>query len=361
MSLLNLANFSFPASHSDRNEWLDHFELLCCISQEGSVSSHDVCDRLLDENDNDPVDAARTIGNEEDFPESLANHTQPEDLLEDEILNADVYGPLLSDRITGKINAYFEDFKCRDRAYGEDYPFVVEDNAIRLKNELNNLSQNQKLYVILLCSSVLRLASRSGTNKLGHYFEALCGPAFKRLLPPDSNCHFTGSGATDMCEEQIRGSFFARITKLCEILHLAPAANFTRESAGKQNTGDGGIDWVGFFEFADGQYSQPLFFGQCACGHDWIDKQFDTHPAKWKNYIQFCNTYLTYHFIPRHFREESLNWQNGLNIYDVVLIDRYRLINLLKPSPELCQIINLYYTSLFAELNQQQQSLSSFA
>jgi len=360
MSLLNLANFSFPSSHSDPNEWLDHFELLCCISQEGSVSSHEVCDRLLDENDNNPGDASRTIGNEEDFPESAANYAQPEDLIEDERLNADIYNPILSDRITGKISAYFGDFISRERSYGDDYPFCVEGNSIQLKNELNSLTHNQKLYIILLCSSVLRLASRSGMNRLGHFFEALCGPAFKRLLPPDSNCRFTGSGTSSVHEKHILGSFFDRITIICELLHLAPSANFTRTSAGQHNTGDGGIDWVGFFEFTDGQYSQPLFFGQCACGHDWIDKQFDAHPAKWKNYIQFCNTYLIYHFIPRHFRGESLKWQNGLNIYDVVLIDRYRLIELLKPLPELCQIIDQYYASLFVELNQQQQNLSSF-
>jgi len=359
MSLLNLANFSFPSGFSDPNEWLDHFELLCCVSQEGSVSSDDVCDRLLDENGNNPGDAARTLGDEEDFPESLATHVNPEDFLEDEVVNEDVYSPLLSDRITSKIKSCFEDFRFREQAYGENYPFVVGNSVIRLKNELNGLSQNQKLYVILLCSSVLRLAGSSGANRLGHYFEALCGPAFKMLLPPGSDCYFAGSGAGSVHEKRIQGLFFDRITTLCKLLHLTPSANFTRENAGQHNTGDGGVDWVGFLEFPDGQCSQPLFFGQCACGNDWVDKQFDDHPVKWKNYIQFSNTYLTYHFIPRHFRLESLKWQNSLSIYDVVLIDRYRLINLLKPLPELGQVID-QYTPLFEELSQQQQNLSSF-
>ncbi len=117
------------------------------------------------------------------------------------------------------------------------------------------------------------------------------------------------------------------------------------------NVGDGGLDWVGVFNFPDNQFSQPTFFGQCACGTDWISKEFDAHSSKWNKYIQFENGYLTYHFVPRHLRDESLNWYNPLDIYDVVLIDRYRLINLLKSEANLPNLITTTYKTFLKEID----------
>ena len=144
--------------------------------------------------------------------------------------------------------------------------------------------------------------------------------------------------------------YFCRNERLDNSLSQLRTLNSVLE--GIHNVGDGGLDWVGVFNFPDNQFSQPTFFGQCACGSDWIEKQFDAHSSKWQNYIQFGNGYLTYHFIPRSFRDESLNWQNPLEINDVVLIDRYRLINLLKAETNLPDLILSAYDSFLAEVNQ---------
>jgi hypothetical protein len=60
---------------------------------------------------------------------------------------------------------------------------------------------------------------------------------------------------------------------------------------------------------------------------------------------------FNYHFIPRSFRDESLNWYNPLDITDVVLIDRYRLINLLKAEETLQTLLNQTYNLFFEEVN----------
>lgn len=327
MGYLNYLNLSLPRLNSEPNYWADHVEFFCFIAQEGKISEKQLIDRLLDENSNNSLNAVKDVLEEDEINELLETLSSPEDPFEDEVIDGTNDNSVFRDKISSKINSYFNLLKARQINFGEDYPFVVSNNDISIKE---NLSSIQTLYIVLVCSSLLKLATRSGRNKMGHHFEELCGPVFKKLTPENTQNIFFGSGISENLVPSINGTFYDKVVTLCELLHVRPRTNFTRENAGIQNVGDGGLDWVGIFNFSDSQFSQPVFFGQCACGTDWIDKQFDCHLSKWKNYIEFNNGYLTYHFIPRSFRDESLNWYNPLDINDVVLIDRYRLISILK-------------------------------
>ncbi|MBU1105389.1 MAG: hypothetical protein KKB51_01875 [Candidatus Riflebacteria bacterium] len=358
MVYINIANFRLPGENSEQNDWFDHIEFLCCISQDGSITESAVVDRFFDENINCLQTAALALGNEFDFPELSENYFDSSDLIEDEIIDPGMYDSPLRDRVTDKIRNLFTSLACRTRVYGDDYPFITTNCSIKIRD---NLTPVQRLYIALLFSSLLRLATRTGINCLGHLFEELCEPAFRRLTPAGASNFFFGSGSHRNFSDTITGSFFDKVTKLCSLLHLRPHPNFTRENAGRHNNGDGGLDWVGFFEFGDNQFSQPVFFGQCACGQDWVDKQFDAHQSKWKNYIHLCNAYLTYHFIPRNFRKDSLEWYNPLEIIDVVLIDRFRLLQLLNQEADLNNKIENLYRPLFDEIEQNRGNSEQFA
>ncbi|MEO7048137.1 MAG: hypothetical protein ABI091_22760 [Ferruginibacter sp.] len=345
MAYINYKNLSLPKLNSDPNHWADHIEFLCFLSADAYASEKLICDRVLDENSNDATIAINDLAEEEEITELVEELTNTTPIADDEIINDSQNNSALTDKISSKIKALFDVMSARQIHYGDDYPFYVTKNEILLKDDL---SITQSTYIILLLSSLLRLATKSGINKLGHLFEKLCGPVFNMLIPNNSSAYFFGSGSGEKSE--FKGKFYDKVIELCGKLHVKHGSNFTPENAGIHDVGDGGLDWVGVFDFIDLQSSQPVFFGQCACGtSDWIDKEFDTHISKWRNYIQFTNGYLTYHFIPRNFRDNSLLWFNPLDILDVVLIDRYRILELLKKTKNLDEIISIYIP-LFEEM-----------
>ncbi len=345
MSHLNLKNFALPKQESDPNLWADHIELLCLLQNDSGLSAQDVIDRVLDENSNEPKAAAKELLEEDEFDEmesSFQNSGMDSEEVEDESRDE----PAIKDKIASKISELFSLLSSRATHFSDAYPFIVVRNNIKPKSNLDAL---QNLYLILLVSSLLKLATKNGVNVLGHQFEFLCGPVFKKLLPPHSASHFFGAGGSKL-KSPFKGTFYDKILKLCEALHLHPRTNFTEESAGHHNVGDGGLDWVGFYNFKDNKSFQPIFFGQCACGSNWIDKEFDAHASKWSKLIQFECRYLTYHFIPRSYRDESLGWYNSTKIYDnIILIDRYRLISLIDKEEDLADIIE-HYKALINEV-----------
>jgi len=347
MAFINYNNLSLPKLNSDPNHWADHVEFLCFLSQDAYISEQQIIDRILDGNSNNSSIAIQDIAEDDEIIELLDELTNDTPIADDEIIDESQNDSALNDKISSKVNTIFNLLQSREIHYNDDYPFFVTNNEMLLKENLNT---TQKAYLILLCSSLLRLATKSGVNVIGHLFEQLCGPVFSQLLPKDTVSYFFGSGGSE--ESIFKGKFYDKVITLCDKLNVSEGYDFTPKYAGKHNVGDGGLDWVGVFNFLDSQSSQPTFFGQCACGtSDWIDKEFDTNFSKWKNYIQFKNGYLTYHFIPRNFRDTSLFWFNPLDIYDVVLIDRFRMLELLKKVDNLNEVISIY-NPLFEEINQ---------
>jgi hypothetical protein len=347
MAYINYNDLSLPKLNSDPNHWADHIEFLCFISQETYASEQQIVDRILDENSNNSNAAIHDIAEDDEITELLEELTDTTPIADDEIVDESQNNSALNDKISSKVKTIFDLIQSREIHYKDDYPFFVTRNEILLKDVL---TASQKTYIILLCSSLLRLATKSGVNKIGHLFEQLCGPVFSQLLPNTTDAYFFGSGGSEI--SIFKGKFYDKIIELCNRLHVTQRNNFTPENAGIHNVGDGGLDWVGIFNFLDEQSSQPVFFGQCACGtSDWIDKEFDAHKSKWDKYIQFENGYLTYHFIPRNYRDNSLLWFNPLDIYDVVLIDRFRILELLKKVENLNDIISIY-NPLFEEISE---------
>lgn len=347
MAYINYNDLSLPKLNSDPNHWADHIEFLCFLSQEAYVSEQQIVDRILDENSNNSSVAIHDLVEEDEITELQDELVDTSPIAEDIIVDDSQNNSAFNDKISSKVKIIFDLIQSRDKHFGEDYPFFVNSKEILLKDEL---SLPQRTYLILLCSSLLRLATKSGVNKIGHLFEQLCGPVFCQLLPSSSQSYFFGSGGSK--ETIFKGTFYDKVIALCEKLHVSQRSNFTPKNAGIHNVGDGGLDWVGIFNFSDNQFSQPVFFGQCACGtSDWIDKEFDAHKSKWDKYIQFDNGYLTYHFIPRSYRDISLHWFNPLDIFDIVLIDRFRILELLKRQENLDEIISIY-NPIFQEISE---------
>ena len=136
--------------------------------------------------------------------------------------------------------------------------------------------------------------------------------------------------------------FYEKVEKLGRCLHTPLAPVFEHNPHDHQHTGDGGLDWIAWHAFADNRNRMPLFFGQCACGSDWVDKEFDAHEDKWNNNLHFQDKFLLYHFITKTFRKHDGDWYKPGKINKgVILIDRSRILSMLNED-EITAVLVLY-------------------
>ncbi len=341
MCLVNLKKLKFPDSSADINHWADVIEFYCLLSRDGVITIADVVDRIIDARGGDVSAAAEDVLEIEDLEE--LEHSLAVD--GDEDLSTSTDGAK-RDEIESRVKGYFEFLQSRAILYANSYPFQIDGGRIFVKKVT---SSEIYLYVALLVSSLLLFVEKKWVHSLGHKFEHLCGPAFETLLPTGAHAHLFGAGANN--GGIFNGTFFQKVAKLAELLNLNTKPKFNKDAVSPHNVGDGGLDWVGFYDFKDTESFLPIFFGQCACGEDWVTKQFDAHPDKWKNYIDFENSYLSYHFIPRSIRSQLGKWADPLDLYNVVIIDRLRLIKLLQNRRSLADELLTIYIDLFERLD----------
>ncbi len=299
-----------PESFGDKNKWSDYIEILCLTSLDKIISSDDIFDKLY--------------GDKSDDESSVqSNEIESEDGETDEIEYETKIPSERNDIRMSKINDLFEFIISRKSIFEEYYPFKISlaPKVIRLKEQL---SFKQYSYLGLLISAnldyFLYFKSDLTTN-----FELNSLFVFKKLFPLKANIEYFGKGAT-------RSKVFSdnklidRIKKLSEVLNLRLSSLFDEAEIGANNTGDGGLDLVGWYDIFDNNSGKIINFGQCACGKEWFDKQFDMHLSKWKNYIQPTHPILTTLFTPTCFRKYNGSWYNNMKIYDCIIIDRPRFL-----------------------------------
>ena len=96
------------------------------------------------------------------------------------------------------------------------------------------------------------------------------------------------------------------------------------------DTGDKGLDIVGWVPVADSMPNRLLVFGQCACSkEDWTDKQSSSSAEAWRGTIQLSTTPYNLAFVPFCFRRADGSWHTRVEIRETVLIDRLRFVLLL--------------------------------
>lgn len=351
MSYFNLGEITFPSeSENDINTWADYCELFCVLSENKFQTIDQLQDRIIEDCDTEITKAAKRLSLSTtttgkyilplimpEVKEEDDNDNEPD---ESEVSREDEPDAVYYDKLQGEFRFLFEFLKSRKALFGESYPFNIEGNKICLIKE--ELSSKQRLYLALLLSAVLRIYSRGDMNRLGHVFEKLCGSIFKKLVPLNANIYPFGAGGENEQEAFFQGTFFNKVAKLSNCLQTALTTEFEENQHDHQHFGDGGLDWVAWYSFPDGCNRLPLFFGQCACGSDWVDKEFDAHEDKWVNNLQFHDKYLLYHFITKVFRKNDGAWYKPKELNrGIILLDRLRILDVLG-NEEINECIALY-------------------
>jgi hypothetical protein len=324
MPYLDISKIELPKQETDYNVWADFIELLTMLHPDRKLSIETIKDRLLDENDDNVKKALsqiHTMGKKVVTPNI--------DKIAEDQFEAD-NDPEDEQRIKRAIIGVVDYLKCRKSIVNDYYPFEIDNRySISFKKVLTN---KHKIYIILLISSLIRVITTKGgfSYRITHRFESLCEYPFNLLVPQLAIKQFFGAGGS--IDETTGQLFYDKVKDLANYLHLPLNPLFSREEAGIHNVGDGGLDWVAWMPFADNLDMLPTYFAQCACGNDWENKLFDANKSKWTRYIVFSYDYQSFHFIPKSFREVDNNWLNRTKLHSVILIDRFRIIELLEKS-----------------------------
>lgn len=346
MAFFDSSRLNWP-NNGDINAWADFVETVCMFSEDNRLPLEDFVDFIKDDGTKTPKQVVSALN----FNETYLLHSatpSPPIVDSEEFFDGDDEENEDREKIRSSLLVLFSFIQSRSQYFGSFYPFEIERGTeIKLQTALTDL---QHLYIILLLSSEMNLFNKGDGNRLGHRFEALCEFPFTALLPKLAQRKFFGAGGGKIMPADYSGNLRSRLSALAADLHISPKPIIDDpDEIGP--TGDAGLDWVGWVSFDDQCDHQPVYFGQCACGSNWIDKQHETSLSIWQNYLDLNQSVHCFHFMPRSFRRNSLNWFRVSDIVrELTLIDRYRLLKLFEEADiDTVKRVLVIYADLLAE------------
>lgn len=287
---------------NDQNKWADYIELLCLLSTSGKINADELKNRLSDQAVGNAAGALKEQDNTE---------------VNQEIETAE-------DKLDAKIRERFEFISQRAIQFGDKYPFTFDPRTITL-NSKQITDDIYQPYLFYLLASNLDY-SREELHNLTNVFEQLSlsvsATMFKQQF---KTLHF---GTARPAGSEFQGNGLERLTQLANQLHLNLRTDIDNNAAISNTHGDFGIDIVCYQEWGDNQSNAGLIFIQCGCGQDWVDKQLEAHSINQEKYFQFRNKPATALFIPHSFRDALNKWAYPTSLSDIIIIDRWRLLNL---------------------------------
>jgi hypothetical protein len=242
------------------------------------------------------------------------------------------------DRWARECRDWFLNIQYRMGAFGDSYPFMLSPrtDSILLRD---NLDIKQKLYIFFLLAANLPYASNSQRFKLASNFECLCYRALQMLMPTHAEVHQFGKSSTNT--GRYTGTLWSKVNTLASDLNVSLSSGVNIEHFSPHDTGDNGLDLVAWIpmssrssitgRYHDGADGLIVIFAQCACSADqWASKQHSSSAQHWRSLLQLKADYVNMAFIPFCFRDASGGWHKPHEISATVLVDRLRLMYMLR-------------------------------
>ena len=292
------ALLSVPSLTAPIYIWADYCELITLISDDFTVSDEEIYKYFHDSSDLRPKD-----------------------------INS-----LDKDRTIAIIRDALSHMVLRSQILRDKYPFCYDDEnfIVSLKDSLGHI---EYMYLQLLLSSNLPYMRQQKNSTLTSDFEIISLYVLRKLFPAAKIKLFGSSNrnALSVDDKFISTKLKDKIRELASMICQRcddDAVNFFKE----QNTGDNGVDIVGFIDLKDKRSSHPLLFAQCACSKkDWIEKQNSTSRANWEKYLHISDTSIqNFIFVPFPYITNEKEWVDPYKISRNVMIDRIRIMNVLE-------------------------------
>lgn len=225
----------------------------------------------------------------------------------------------ISDKHEQELIDLFEILKYRQELYKEDYPFQIMDNMIKLKE---NLSNKQKLYIILLSCANLTTFEKNLQFQLSDEFEHITYCAIKQYLPDSFTIKKLGSGS------EYRGNTRDKLKALGQEINLR-TENEQIDAISLRANKEKGVDLIAWHGFNDNVPNTIILLIQCACGKDTLHKQHE--PEAYKNYFIFKKQPIISLATPKSvvIKPNFIQNINEVAMGDILFFDRLRLMELI--------------------------------
>jgi hypothetical protein len=317
-----LGNLSALPGSPQLHRWADWAELLCASSVDGALSVEELTEAIERRRDAAKSETEDDIESDEDdggLGASLYASPGPSDptsLTDGEGMESE-----LDDGDHRRSRDIFRYLLDRQEAYGTTYPFDVIDGS---EVTLRQPSDGRNLYLFLTVSASLKyVPSGADRSRLTSQFELLCVAATKAWLGDRAEVHLFGKSASKTTS-RYKGLLSKKIDCLADDIN--EASKYGPDDFEDNDTGDHGLDIVGWFPSHDSLPGKFLFFGQCACTPKWVDKQSSSSAAAWSNVISMMVEPVNICYIPYDFRRPEGGWYKKASIRRSVLMDRRRLL-----------------------------------
>ncbi len=313
----------------DTYKWADYVELRCCASADYEVTIGDLAGWLrvdpaespdLAESSEEPA-ADFHVSQEEDRPEPASGGAEGDS---DESSGEAARSVDNRQRLSEDV---FKLLRYRKQLHGAAYPFTLTAANDKLQLQESALPDSARVYLFLLLCSAGRYVRQHG--QLTKDFERLCVPALKALVPT-ADVHVFGTA--DRQESAYTGNFKSKVSVLAE--KVGERTQDAVTDIGEDEYGDRGLDVAAVVGMGDDLGGKLAVFAQAACTDEWVTKQDSPSSEAWDQIILLTTPAVVACCIPHCFRNAKGKWHDRSKIHRRLLLDRRRLIYLLREQSE---------------------------
>ena len=207
--------------------------------------------------------------------------------------------------------------RVRSTAIGASYPLQRDGLGYSRQGEWKSYLPYSFMLFASLNQSYAELSYAGGTaNKPAELFERLASKAVEKYL----HCSVIRIGAPRRTPVpfQFPDALVYAVEELGEIIG--------QRDLERHNSGDDGVDLIGWRPFGDARASQAIILAQCAIGIDWRDKRDGVSLKMWKRHIDWHSDPLKGFAVPFH-HEEGNSWRETATRAGIIF-DRLRIAKL---------------------------------
>lgn len=245
----------------------------------------------------------------------------------DELSDSYIDDASTNDLIDQNIEDCWTQLEYRASVYGNYYPFQIIGEQLAWKP--GKRTQEECLYVFLLICSRLRSFKIKGfSQRAAKIFAKLSRQALVAIVGNKAEVRIFDANSDD------RRNYFGTDLRhaMKKLANDLAAHNVTIEEIDKLSPqGDEGIDLVAIHKFSDGATGSFAIFGQCASQErNWPTKTLEANPIRLAGLFHCLHAPSNFVFIPVNYRTSSGDWVQSSKTSGCLLIDRLRIIELVK-------------------------------
>lgn len=279
--------------------WADYVELLALCSQDGRFSRGNLAESAQEGND------LQTEDDDTDGEKEKDAGTEDQD---DDIARR-------WDDIKRRL-----ELRAKHFAY---WPFELKGNVLFSRFDADN--PGHRLYVALLIAASYRLCHDERAGEVAAALEELTYLLMSAMMGKGWQVRPFGA------HQSIATGYTGTLRKKLEALALDINGKLMKDASDydPRDTGDGGLDVVGWNSLGDTRGHMPIIFAQCGCSPtDWEHKQLSVSPAAIESHIKPQHPGAAWYVSPQDLYLSDSKWERASHVAGVVLLDRYRLLYL---------------------------------